>query len=489
MLKKTIPNMEIISVVSTITAIVAYLGESAKEAGPSFFGKVGEEIFDKLKSTFTTNKEKDVIQKIEKGETDSKTMDIFEAFLESKLQTDETLLKIMSDVISTNKELVEKAQAAVINDYVINTEGDGNEILNNIQGKVTITKEFAKHIHFHGIHPDEMEKFDVKVNLTKLGGLTDEAVSREVENKLFLTSVLIKQRLYKEAARLVEEVIKIHAKISDAWEYKALLSYLIPKKNEVIDNSAKNIIIYLGAATMLRKEEKNTSPISYAQEISRRYSITLEYKIVAVGKSTRVEHIKNATLFKLINEYRTCYEIFPDNEYLKLFINYLIGGEGIIWLYNEEATGEKIYTTNYKGNELNLSDKNPTPRNIQEMVSAAARKIRETDAAYELPEPYFYSSKYEGVFSISSYFMLVKEKNLELGIRKSNLLTELKTAESNSEVIKKNIAFEANKPFYEKIFGTYEDRYKRELSNVEEAIKNIKAQIILIDSEVTEIIA
>ena len=81
---------------TAVTAATVYL--SGKMAG-GFMQEVGKDLWHKIKSCFTSDKEKALPEQLEQDPGNQRLQGRIEGLLESKLENDETLRKALSDLI------------------------------------------------------------------------------------------------------------------------------------------------------------------------------------------------------------------------------------------------------------------------------------------------------------------------------------------------------------------------------------------------------
>lgn len=472
--------MDTATIIATLGSLLPYLVKGveffSEEAGKGFSSKAGEELFSFLKSRFTTQKGAEVIERIEKGESDPQLIDSFQTILDTLIDNNAAFKDSLSQIVEANREILVEALSHATNEFESTASGLGSDVVNSQGGgSVHINKTIIQ--HFHSVF-EENAPFEVRINTSKFSKqVNDEKLALQIENKLFLISVYIQEARYKESLALCEELIKIHSQIPDVWEYKAICTYLNTDKRNIIKESAKSILVYLGAAITLRDNKKESNHSEIAKEISYRYFKTIQYKIDKIFSDA--PNIKNLDLFKLISEFRTCYKINPEVNFLEEYVNFLAGRKGFTWLYlGDEIDSRKTFSINHNGKVLNLIDRSPSSDTIQKMIDRVFHQISQIDKDYTLPPYQFFSYKFDRALTADQYFSLIEENSSKLAIEKADLTNQLIQAEELLVVYQKELNWEKKKWFSNIV------PYQYKVDQTSRTIEKLRSEIVEIDKRI-----
>ncbi len=100
-----------------------------KKAGEKMSEKIGEDIWSKIKKLFTSDKQKKLVEQLEKNPEDVKTQGAIEAILDEKIDNDELLKKEFALLIENAKQ---KGQNLKLDNSKNSVENSNNNTI--IQG-------------------------------------------------------------------------------------------------------------------------------------------------------------------------------------------------------------------------------------------------------------------------------------------------------------------------------------------------------------------
>lgn len=100
-----------------------------KKAGEKMSEKIGENIWTRIKKVFTSDKQKKLVEKLEKNPEDVKTQGAIEAILDEKIDNDELLKKEFALLIENAKQ---KGQNLKLDNSKNSVENSNNNTI--IQG-------------------------------------------------------------------------------------------------------------------------------------------------------------------------------------------------------------------------------------------------------------------------------------------------------------------------------------------------------------------
>lgn len=412
--------MEII-IPSIITFLLPYL----TKASDVIFEEETRNTWDKIKGFIKgEDKADEVVAKIEEGSDDKETLGAFKAIFEIKAQENEQFRQVLIELSSTYKDVI--AEALQKSTYRFDSvSGDF------VSGHKFYTRTVTINNHYYNT-PDE--EYQLSRTTADLSGLdSNPELKRSLESKLFNIKILINEKRYNDAIKLCKEVRDTHSVLPELWEYSAIGTYLVSAdKSEIIDSSARTIITFLNAAKELRKSDNHPAHTAIANEISSRYFKTITNRLnksLANNKNTYKEQL---TIFKLINEFKTCYLIFPDTLYIKTFAEYLSGNKDFTWLYMEEqGTPPKKYfqlTAN-----ILLSDYSPTNQSIHRILEKLGTSFPECAKMLATVPIKFFSSRHATLFTESEYTNFIKKKKYDLDLEFSQLQTNIQLQRQSVE--------------------------------------------------------
>ncbi len=97
-----------------------------KKAGEKMSEKIGEDFWTKIKKIFTSDKQKKLVENLEKNPEDAKTQGAIEAILDEKIDNDELLKKELILLIENAKQ--KGANLIMGNSITQNHTGTGDNV-------------------------------------------------------------------------------------------------------------------------------------------------------------------------------------------------------------------------------------------------------------------------------------------------------------------------------------------------------------------------
>lgn len=159
---------------------------------------------------------------------------------------------------------------------------------------------------------------------------------------------------YGEAYNYCNKALEVNPKAGGIWENKAICAFWLSHVRQFEEDKAIEIVTYLNAS----KQSDPNSP-TYEQTckdlasnlynvISYLY-ISLQYDNVVQtqGGVLTTRGYKTETLRTMLSYMRlteTCYQIYPDLQYLKAFVHTITNGRGIKWIEKYTHTPDFVNT-------------------------------------------------------------------------------------------------------------------------------------------------
>jgi|GEM_PF-4852073 len=443
-----------------LTFILPYITKFGETFYTETIKEAAKDSWKKIKSFFQDSKSEKIISKVENGEDDKDTISDLKNLFEEKMLADNTFKEILLRLTNEyNTEIFE-----VLKRPAYKFDNNGNVIIGNPVYK-TINNTTIKNY----ITKEDKEFYSLfNKNIISLNSINNQ-IKENVESKLLNVKYLINIKNYSEANRVCDDIREIYSQVPEVWEYKAICEYFIDtQKDETINNSARKVLACLNIAKELRKNENGYSYNEICQEISNRYFKTIVNRISKIISNNLKTYKDQIRLFKLITELKTCFEIYNDNKYLKLYVDLFAGLKGFTWLsFNNKDASSKYYNLN---ENIKLIDNSPTSETIQNLLSKAKEKIngnRELD--YNLPEIVFFYEKFGQSFNYNELLNYLKLKRNEV----SNKIEMLKSDKLNFERSKTELENRKRNynGFFTKLFN------KKGIAELEDTISSLSLKI------------
>lgn len=200
----------------------------------------------------------------------------------------------------------------------------------------------------------------------------------------------IKLERYEDAFQQSEKLIENCPDAPHSYLFNALCMYLRRNKLEVINDSARETIKRLDIAKFEFDEDDEKEDLeNITRDIAHHYFYLLQNAIYNINelylKSKNVDK-KNfyGYFFRHVNELFTCYNIYPNPDFLKLAIEHLYGYHGFAWYIFKPK--------NPKYSDLSqvLSSKKydviPKHKKVPALVESVKKSLKKIDSLNLIPE-------------------------------------------------------------------------------------------------------
>ncbi|MBK8921796.1 MAG: hypothetical protein IPM81_09825 [Saprospirales bacterium] len=222
-----------------------------------------------------------------------------------------------------------------------------------------------------------------------------EDKNQEYDDLIFRVNHHILLGQYAEASVLCDEAFAKHPQSPAGLEYKALCIYLTTPKMKIIDNAAAQILVCLGQAREIDATSQTYDGI--AKTIAYKYYGHLRARI----RNNKSKQYQLFVLKTLVDQFETCYRIYPDVFFLEEKVNHLSGQEGIAFLriYHDDGTvnadlPRDVQLADKARNKYLVKDLSGYEKGMRQEIDRLALAIKKEDANYGQPRLLAISDEY-----------------------------------------------------------------------------------------------
>jgi hypothetical protein len=213
-----------------------------------------------------------------------------------------------------------------------------------------------------------------KLKVSKFINVPTESI-KAYEDLMYLIVTKIKLQEYQEAIECCNKVIELSSKTPQGWEYKALCSYFLMSRDELIETKATKIIEYLNIA-----QKQNNQSTTY-DEIAKTIAHRL-FHIVRKQVFWTITHNQNIFLQRyntssLLQMWEICYQIYPEVDFLKQLTRYYTGQQLMTWI--------GIRVVDWDTKEYSLIDNSHFNGQLFNKLNQWKKEINIKELDYELP--------------------------------------------------------------------------------------------------------